>query len=143
MRSRVVAARAPQRVPHLVALALAALLATLLLLATPGRARAQAEWNIGPFLDYASIHGGHPEAAGLQTSVLVGPVGLRVSGFTGLDQPYANNYPVSSTSGPRWGGDADLMLIFDFGSRGSRGAGISPYVFAGAGLAVHNTDNPS
>src|SRR5690242_20565823 len=142
MPSRVVAARAPQRVPYFVVIALVAFLATLLLLATPGRARAQAEWNIGPFLDYASIHGGHPEAAGLQTSVLVGPVGLRVSGFTALDQGYTSSYPSSST-GPRWGGDADLMLIFDFGSRGSRGAGISPYVFAGAGLAVHNTDNAS
>jgi NlpC/P60 family protein len=139
MRSRVVVARAPQRVPYFLTIPLIALVATLLLLATPGRARAQAEWNIGPFLDYASIHGGHPAAAGLQTSVLVGPVGLRVSGFTALDQPMTNG-SVGSTYQPRWGGDADLMLIFDFASRGSRGTGLSPYVFAGAGLAVHNPD---
>lgn len=140
MRSRVVAARAPERVPYFLAIPLIAFVATLLLLATPGRARAQAEWNIGPFLDYGSIHGGHPAAAGLQTSVLVGPVGLRVSGFTALDQT-VNNGGVASTASydsPRWGGDADLMLIFDFASRGSRGAGLSPYVFAGAGLAVKN-----
>lgn len=140
MRSRVVAARAPQRVPHLVAIAVIALLATLMLLATPERARAQAEWNLGPFLDYSSIHGGHPASAGLQTSVLVGPVGLRVSGFTALDQSYAGSTlgTTAPVNQPRWGGDADLMLIFDFASRGSGGVGISPYVFAGAGLAVHN-----
>jgi hypothetical protein len=139
MRSRVVAARAPQGVPYFLAIPLIALVATLLLLVTPGRARAQAEWNIGPFLDYASIHGGHPAAAGLQTSVLVGPVGLRVSGFTALDQSMTNS-AAAPTYQPRWGGDADLMLIFDFASRGSRGVGLSPYVFAGAGLAVHNPD---
>lgn len=139
MRSRVVAARAPQRVPYFVAVALIALLVTLMVLATPGRAGAQAEWNLGPFLDYGSIHGGHPSAAGLQTSVLVGPVGLRLSGFTALDQPMANGATSPAPSDqPRWGGDADLMLIFDFGSRGSRGVGISPYVFAGAGLGVRN-----
>lgn len=139
MRSRV-AARAPQRESHIVAIAIIALLVTLMLLATPERARAQAEWNLGPFLDYASIHGGHPAAAGLQTSVLVGPVGLRVSGFTALDQPYAASTvgTGASVDQPRWGGDADLMLIFDFGSRGSGGGGISPYVFAGAGLGVRN-----
>ena len=137
MLSRVVAARAPVRVPYFLAIPLIAFVATLLLLATPARARGQAEWNIGPFLDYGSIHGGHPAAAGLQTAVLVGPVGLRVSGFTALDQ--TANGVVTSTDQPRWGGDADLMLIFDFASRGSRGAGLSPYVFAGAGLTVHNT----
>ena len=137
MRSRVVEARAPYRVPQALALAIVAALATLLILATPDRARAQAEWNIGPFLDYASIHGGHPATAGLQTSVLVGPVGLRVSGFSALDQQYASS-TTSSTDLPRWGGDADLMLIFDFASRGSGGGGIAPYVFAGAGLGVRN-----
>jgi hypothetical protein len=109
-----------------------------MLLATPERARAQAEWNIGPFLDYASFHGGHPAAAGLQTSVLVGPVGLRVSGFTALDQTMNNSTVGTYADPPRWGGDADLMLIFDFASRGG-GPGLSPYVFAGAGLSVHNS----
>ena len=136
MRSRVVEARAPNRVPNALSLAIVALLATLLILATPARARAQAEWNIGPFLDYATIHGGHPVSAGLQSGVLVGPVGLRVSGFSALDQAYAST--ASSTDMPRWGGDADLMLIFDFGSRGSRGGALAPYVFAGAGLSVRN-----
>jgi len=137
MRSRVVEARAPNRVSNALALAIVAALATLLILATPARARAQAEWNIGPFLDYATIHGGHPASAGLQTGVLVGPVGLRVSGFSAFDQPYATG-TTSSTDMPRWGGDADLMLIFDFGSRGSGGGALAPYVFAGAGLAVRN-----
>jgi len=136
MRSRVVEARAPHRISHAVAIAIIATLATLLILATPTRARAQAEWNIGPFLDYSTIHGGHPAAAGLQTSVLVGPVGLRVSGFTALDQPYASG--TTTTDRARWGGDADLMLIFDFASRGSSGGGLAPYVFAGAGMTVHN-----
>src|SRR5437867_11910947 len=104
MRSRVVEARAPHRISHVVAMAIVATLATLLILATPTRARGQAEWNIGPFLDYASIHGGHPASAGLQTSVLVGPVGLRVSGFSALDQQYAAS-TTSSTDLPRWGGD--------------------------------------
>src|SRR5690348_6073645 len=133
MRSRVVEAYAPPRLPYFVVVAGIALVALLLLLATPSLARAQAEWNIGPFLDYSSIHGGHPAAAGLQTGVLVGPVGLRVSGFTALDQPYASS---TSTDRARWGGDADLMLIFDFASRGSAGIGLAPYVFAGAGLNV-------
>src|SRR5437763_10850404 len=118
MRSRVVEARAPYRISNVVALAIIATLATLLILATPVRARAQAEWNIGPFLGYSTIHGGHPASAGLQTSVLVGPVGLRVIGFSALDQPYATG---TTTTDPRWGGDADLMLIFDFASRGSSG----------------------
>lgn len=135
MLSRVVEARAPHRVPYFVAVVSAAMIATLLILATPIAALAQAEWNIGPFLDYSTIHGGHPASAGLQTSVLVGPVGLRVSGFTALDQPYATT---TSTDRARWGGDADLMLIFDFASRGSLGAGLAPYVFAGAGLGVRN-----
>src|SRR5205085_1166669 len=129
MRSRVVEARAPHRIRYALALAIVATLATLLILATPAGARAQAEWNIGPILDYASIHGGHPASAGLQTSVLVGPVGLRVSGFSALDQPYATS-TTSSTDMPRWGGDADLMFVFDFASRGSSGGGIAPYVFA-------------
>jgi hypothetical protein len=135
MRSRVVEAYAPPRVPYFVVVVCVALLATLLVLITPASARAQAEWNIGPFLDYSTIHGGHPANAGLQTSVLVGPVGLRVSGFTALDQQYATTTP---TDRARWGGDADLMLIFDFGSRGG-GASLAPYVFAGAGLGVRNT----
>ena len=137
MRSPVVEAYAPPRVPYFVAVASVALLATLLLLALPASARAQAEWNIGPFLDYATIHGGHPANAGLQTSVLVGPVGLRVSGFTALDQQYATT---TSPDRARWGGDADLMLIFDFASRGSGGVGLAPYVFAGAGLNVRHTE---
>ena len=128
MRSRVVEARAPYRISNVVALAIIATLATLLILATPARARAQAEWNIGPFLGYSTIHGGHPASAGLQTSVLVGPVGLRVSGFSALDQPYATS--ATPTDLPRYGGDADLMLIFDFASRGG-GVGLMPYVFAG------------
>ena len=135
MRSRVVEARAPYRISNVVALAIIATLATLLILATPARARAQAEWNIGPFLGYSTIHGGHPASAGLQTSVLVGPVGLRVSGFSALDQPYATS--ATPTDLPRYGGDADLMLIFDFASRGG-GVGLMPYVFAGAGMTVHN-----
>lgn len=135
MRSRVVAADAPHRLSYFVAVVSIATIATLLVLAMPSSAHAQAEWNIGPFLDYASIHGGHPANAGLQTSVLVGPVGLRVSGFTALDQQYAT----SSDDRLRWGGDADLMLIFDFASRGSMSAGLAPYVFAGAGLGVRNT----
>src|SRR5438105_5917141 len=137
MRSRVVEARAPYRISNVVALAIIATLATLLILATPVRARAQAEWNIGPFLGYSTIHGGHPASAGLQTSVLVGPVGLRVSGFSALDQPYATS-TTSSTDMPRWGGDADLMFSFDFASRGSSGGGIAPSVFAGGGLAVRD-----
>jgi hypothetical protein len=136
MRSPVVEACVPPRVPYFVAVVSVALLATLLLLAMPASAQAQAEWNIGPFLDYSTIHGGHPANAGLQTSVLVGPVGLRVSGFTALDQPYATS---TQTDRARWGGDADLMLIFDFASRGSGGAALAPYVFAGAGLNVRNT----
>ena len=136
MRSRVVAADAPNRLSYFVAVVSIATIATILILATPASARAQAEWNIGPFLDYASIHGGHPANAGLQTSVLVGPVGLRVSGFTALDQPYGTT---TSNDRLRWGGDADLMLIFDFASRGSMGAGLAPYVFAGAGMGVRNT----
>lgn len=138
MLSRVVVARAPAvpRVPYFVVVVTVPFIATLLLLATPGRAHAQAEWNIGPFLDYSSIHGGHPAAAGLQTSVLVGPVGLRVSGFSALDQPYTSGS--TTADGARWGGDADLMFIFDFASRGSGGGGIAPYVFAGAGLGVLN-----
>lgn len=136
MRSPVVEAYVPPRVPYFVVVVSVALFATLLLLITPASARAQAEWNIGPFLDYSTIHGGHPANAGLQTSVLVGPVGLRVSGFTALDQPYATS---TQTDRARWGGDADLMLIFDFASRGSGGAGLAPYVFAGAGLNVRNT----
>src|SRR5690348_13096274 len=138
MRSRVVEAYAPPRLPYFVVVAGIALVALLLLLATPSLARAQAEWNIGPFLDYSSIHGGHPAAAGLQTGVLVGPVGLRVSGFSALDQPYATPGTSTTSAGARWGGDADLMFIFDFASRGSRGGGLAPYVFAGAGLGVHN-----
>lgn len=136
MRSPVVEAYVPPRVPYFVVVVSVALFATLLLLITPASARAQAEWNIGPFLDYSTIHGGHPANAGLQTSVLVGPVGLRVSGFTALDQPYATT---TQTDRARWGGDADLMLIFDFASRGSGSAGLAPYVFAGAGLNVRNT----
>ena len=136
MPSRVVDARAPSRVSHLAAIAIIATIATLLILATPARARAQAEWNIGPFLGYSTIHGGHPASAGLQTSVLVGPVGLRVSGFSALDQPYATS--TTSTDQPRYGGDADLMLMFDFASHGSGGPGLMPYVFAGAGMTVHN-----
>ena len=137
MRSRVVEAYVPPRVPYFVVVVSVALLATLLLLlVSPASARAQAEWNIGPFLDYSTIHGGHPANAGLQTSVLVGPVGLRVSGFTALDQPYATS---TQTDRARWGGDADLMLIFDFASRGSGAAGLAPYVFAGAGLNVRNS----
>jgi len=137
MRSRVVEAPAPPRIPYFIIAASIPLVATLLLLVTPTRASAQAEWNIGPFLDYSSIHGGHPASAGLQTGVLVGPVGLRVSGFSALDQPYASSTSTTS-DGARYGGDADLMFVFDFASRGSGGGGIAPYVFAGAGLGVHN-----
>jgi cell wall-associated NlpC family hydrolase len=136
MRSRVVEAVAPPRVPYFVVFVSIAMLTILLILTTPARAHAQAEWNIGPFLDYSTIHGGHPATAGLQTGVLVGPIGLRVSGFSALDQPYSGTS--TTTDQARWGGDADLMFIFDFASRGSRGGGLAPYIFAGAGLGVRN-----
>jgi hypothetical protein len=137
MRSRVVEARAPHRIPYFVVVVSIALFAMLMLLAVPRAAQAQAEWNIGPFLGYSSFHGGHPAAAGLQTSVLVGPVGLRVSGFSALDQTSSASY---NPADARYGGDADFMLVFDFASRGSGGGGasIAPYVFAGAGMTVHN-----
>lgn len=137
MRSRVVEAPAPPRIPYFIIAVSIPFVATLLILATPMTASAQAEWNLGPVLDYSSIHGGHPAAAGLQTGVLVGPVGLRVSGFSALDQPYSSSTSTTA-DGARWGGDADLMFVFDFASRGSGGGGIAPYVFAGAGLGVHN-----
>lgn len=138
MRSRVVEARVPLHRRYFVVVVSVPIVVTLLLLATAAPAIAQAEWNIGPFLDYSSIHGGHPAAAGLETGVLVGPVGLRVSGFSALDQPYTSPGTSTTAAGARWGGDADLMFIFDFASRGSGGGGIAPYVFAGAGLGVHN-----
>jgi hypothetical protein len=142
MRTRVVEARAPHRVPYFVVVVSIPLVALLLLLAVPRAAEAQAEWNIGPFLGYSSIHGGHPGAAGLQTSVLVGPVGLRVSGFSALDQTTSASYDPSEA---RYGGDADFMLVFDFASRGSGGGGasIAPYVFAGAGMTVRNQTTTS
>jgi hypothetical protein len=134
MRSRAVAVQSQHHRVQLASVALTALcIATLLVLATPSLARGQAEWNIGPFLTYSTVHGGRPASAGLQTGVLIGPVGLRASGFTALEQP---TYEASDL--PRWGGDADLMLIFDISSRGSTGLGLAPYVFAGAGMAVHN-----
>src|SRR3954447_23147273 len=111
MRSPVVEAYAPPRVPYFVVVVCAALLATLLLLATPAAARAQAEWNIGPFLDYSTIHGGHPANAGLQTSVLVGPVGLRVSGFHHTRPAVRDNRAERSCPlGWRRGSDADLRF---------------------------------
>ena len=124
MLSRLVEARVPSIVAALA-------------LVTAGTAGAQAEFNLGPFLTYNSMHGGHPAASGLQTGVSVGPVGLRASGFTALDQP------TSTTSNlPRWGGDADLLFIFDLSSRGGGRPGLAPYVFAGAGLAVQNDTSP-
>ena len=78
MRSRVVEAVAPPRVPYFVVVVSIAMLTILLILTTPARAHAQAEWNIGPFLDYSTIHGGHPATAGLQTGVLVGPIGTAI-----------------------------------------------------------------
>ena len=133
MRMRAVDARSLYPVSYAASVAIVVALTMLLLLLAPSRVQGQAEWNIGPFLTYSTLHGGRPASAGLQTGVLVGPVGLRASGFTALDQP-------TSATGdlPRWGGDADLMLIFDIASRGSSGGGLAPYVFAGAGLAVHN-----
>ena len=139
MHSRGVEVRAVHLVSPLAFAPLLTATAILMLLLTPSRAQGQAEWNIGPFLTYSTIHGGRPASAGLQTGVLVGPIGLRASGFTALEQPVAASQ--SSSAGddlPRWGGDADLMLIFDIASRGSGGGGLAPYVFAGAGLAVHN-----
>jgi len=139
MHSRGVEVRAVHLVSPLAFAPLVTATAILMLLLTPSRAQGQAEWNIGPFLTYSTIHGGRPASAGLQTGVLVGPIGLRASGFTALEQPVAASQ--SSSAGddlPRWGGDADLMLIFDIASRGSGGGGLAPYVFAGAGLAVHN-----
>jgi len=133
MRLRAVAAQPHPRISQIASVSLIALAATLLILATPKRSHGQAEWNIGPFLTYSTIHGGRPAAAGLQTGVFVGPVGLRASGFTALDQPTWDNRNL-----PRWGGDADLMFIFDISSRGSAGLGLAPYLFAGAGMAVHN-----
>jgi hypothetical protein len=138
MRSRVVEAYALHRISYFIIPACVACIAILLLLVTPSTASAQAEWNVGPFLDYSSMHGGHPAAAGLQTGVFVGPIGLRVSGFSALDQPYSSPGTSTTSAGARWGGDADLMFIFDFGSRGGGGGGLAPYVFAGAGLGVHN-----
>jgi cell wall-associated NlpC family hydrolase len=115
----------------------AAEIAAVGVLLTPALARAQAEFNIGPFLGYSSIRGGHPAMAGLQTGVIIGPVGLRASGFSALDQPETNS--LATNSAARWGGDADLMFVFDLASRGSGGRqALAPYVFAGAGMAVHN-----
>ena len=134
MRTRAVAVPSEQHPARLASIAITALVvATSLILLMPTRARGQAEWNIGPFLTYSTVHGGRPASAGLQTGVLIGPVGLRASGFTALDQP-----TYESGDRPRWGGDADLMLIFDISSRGSTGLGLAPYVFAGAGMSVQN-----
>ena len=114
----------------------AAMVAAMSIIAAAGPLDAQVELNFGPFVGFTGAHGGKPTSTGLQTAAVSGPIGIRLSGFSAIDQ----NVSASSTTGePRYGGDADVMLLLNLASRGSnRGVGVAPYVFAGAGLTVRD-----
>lgn len=113
----------------------AAMGAAVTIIAAAGRVDAQVELAFGPFVGFTGTNGGKPTSTGLQTSVISGPIGVRLSGFGAIDQ----NASASSTTGaPRYGGDADVMLLLNLASRRSNSVGVAPYVFAGAGLTVRD-----
>ena len=113
----------------------AAMVAAMSMIAAAGRVDAQVELGFGPFVGFTAGHGGKPTSVGFQAAALSGPIGVRLSGFSAIDQDPSLS---SRTGEPRYGGDADLMLLFNLASRGSNGVGVAPYVFAGAGLKVRD-----
>ena len=109
--------------------------AAMLIVAAAGRVDAQ-DVTFGPFVGSRGANDGKPTSVGLQAAAISGPIGVRLSGFSAIEQEVS----VTSTTGePRYGGDADLMLLLNLSSRGSASAvGVAPYVFAGAGLTVRD-----
>ena len=113
----------------------AAAIAVMSMIVAAGKVDAQAELTFGPLVGFTGAHGGKPTSVGLQAAAVSGPVGVRLSGFSAIDQ----NVSASSTTGePRYGADADLMLLLNVASRSSGGVGVAPYVFAGAGTTVRD-----
>jgi len=113
----------------------AAMVAAMSMIAAAGRVDAQVEVGFGPFVGFTAGHGGKPTSVGFQAAAVSGPLAVRLSGFSAIDQDPS----LSSSAGePRYGGDADLMLLLNLASRGSNGVGVAPYVFAGAGLRVRD-----
>ena len=96
-------------------------------------AKAQTELSIGPFASFNETNSGGPTGLGLQSTMIVGPVGVRLSGFRTIDQSTSSALP----GAPRYGGDADLLLVLNLASRG-RGVGVAPYVFAGTGFTAYD-----
>jgi len=113
----------------------AAMIAALSIVAAVGRVDAQVEVGFGPFVGFTAGHGGKPTSVGFEAAAISGPIGVRLSGFSAIDQDPSL---ASSTGVPRYGGDADLMLVLNLASRGSGTVGVAPYVFAGAGLTVRD-----
>lgn len=114
----------------------AAMVAAMSISAAAGRVEAQVELSFGPFVGFTGSNDGKPTSTGLQAAAVGGPVGIRLSGFAAIDQ---NVSAASATGEPRYGGDADLMLLLNLAERGSKGGvGFAPYVFAGAGLTVRD-----
>jgi hypothetical protein len=113
----------------------AAMVAAMSMIAAAGRVDAQVEVGFGPFVGFTAGHGGKPTSVGLQATAVSGPIGVRVGGFSAIDEDPSVS---SSTGEPRYGGDADLMLLFNLASRGSNSVGVAPYLFAGASLTVRD-----
>lgn len=113
----------------------AAMAGALSIVAAASRVDAQVEVDFGPFVGFTAGHGAKPTSVGLQAAAVSGPIGVRLSGFGAInDDPSL----LSPTGEPRYGGDADLMLLFNLASRGSNIVGVAPYLFAGASLRVRD-----
>ena len=134
MQSYDVAVTALRGVPDLISVTFSAMIITALVLALPTGAHAQTGFTLGPFIGFLPSHGGKVASTGLETTIVGGPVGLRLSGFGAINQDPSSSLTVGE---PRLGGDADLMLLFNLASRGS-GYGLAPYVFGGRSLTVHD-----
>ena len=114
----------------------AAMVAAMSIFAAAGRADAQVDLTFGPFVGFRGANDGKPTSVGLQAAAVSGPIGVRLSGFSAIDQDPSRS---SSTGEARYGSDADLMLLLNLASpRSNGGVGIAPYVFAGAGLTVRD-----
>jgi cell wall-associated NlpC family hydrolase len=101
--------------------------------ASSAEARAQqSDVSIGPFVSYFPSISTSP-LAGLALTLANGPLALRASGHLSLEDP--NSSTTSSSSRP-WGADADALLVL--GGYGRRI--LAPYVFAGIGTSVTETD---
>jgi cell wall-associated NlpC family hydrolase len=104
----------------------------------PGAASAQSsDVTVAPFVAFLPTTGASPLAGLAITLAGTGPIALRASGHLSLEN---TNGPTFTGAAIRpWGADADAVLFLGRRGFAEYRGGITPYVFAGLGVAGNDS----